>query len=94
MATFNFLKDMRPPFTRGALWPMRSTALMAIRDVVLSESRIFGTVEGGVCKGWMLTWNADGSCNNGDTTFQLMTPEERERQNQPKPPPPSDDWCD
>lgn len=78
-----FLKDIQPPLARDMLWPMKSSALMRVRDIVSWPPCIWGIIEGGVCQGQMFTWNSDGSCNNRDVAFQLLTPEEREKRNQP-----------
>ncbi len=91
---YNFLTDIWPPLEVGALWPMKSTAMMRIREINTDATPpIRGTIEGGVCQGYIFTWNADGTCNNGDVAFHLKTPAEREAQNQPKKPEPTYDYC-
>ena len=82
--TFNFVTDMHPPLQVGVLWPMKSGSMMLVREIVPWGPPIRGTIEGGMCQHSMFSWNADGTCNNGDSTFHLKTPEEREKQNQPK----------
>ncbi len=81
---FNFLTDMNPPLSVGMMWPMKSSALMAIREICPFGSPIRGTVEGGVSQRCMFFWQADGVCSNGDVAFQLLTPAEREERNKPK----------
>ena len=82
---YNFVTDIRPPIQRGMLWPMKSGALMSFREVdIYAVPPIRGVIEGGVSQGCIFTWNTDGTCNNGDYSFQLKTPEEREAANQPK----------
>ena len=74
----NFLTDVNPSLKVGMLWPMKSSAVMMFREInpnVVPPIR--GRVEGGVSQGYFFSWNADGSCNNGDIAFHLRTPAER-----------------
>lgn len=81
--TFNFVTDVSPPLAVGQMWPMKSSAMMCIREIMPWGPPIRGTVEGGISQYSMFSWNADGTCNNGDVAFKLKTPEEREKANQP-----------
>lgn len=88
-AKFSFIFDIVPSFEAGTEWPMKSSAMMVIREInVYDAAPIRGRIENGISEGAIFTWNADGTCNNGDVAFHLKTPEERDAQNQPKKPEP------
>jgi hypothetical protein len=93
-AKFNFLTDVQARLEVGQLWPMKSGSMMMVREILSWGPPIRGTIEGGFCQGSMFSWNADGTCNNGDYQFQLKTPEERERMNRPKEETHCESWDD
>ena len=76
VAPLDFMHDLDPPLVRDMQWPTESQGDICIRDVLreLSKPLLYAILQSNVPS--MHTWNADGTCNNGNKGWRLLTPEE------------------